>query len=132
MVHVQGEVAHAEDLKEEIQGRQVDEAEEKQPEGTEIKCEQSIQEDDWQRLLAESLAEVLRDVVGRDDDAVAVFLAQTLHQQLELWCGFLLGLGIANVAFLEPTLIPGRLCCHLIEDLLLAARGVELAALLSL
>ena len=48
MVDVPSEESHAEDLEEEIEGGQVDETEEEQPEGTEIECEQSIPEDDWQ------------------------------------------------------------------------------------
>ena len=121
VVDVPSEEAHAEDLEEEIESRQVDETEEEQPEGTEVEGEQSVQEDDWQRLLTEGLAEILRDIVGRDGCTVAVFLTQTLHQLLELWRGLLLGQGIAHIGLLEPALIPRCLCCHLIEDLLLAA-----------
>ena len=46
VVDVPGEEPHDEDLEEEIEGGQVDQAEEEEPEGTEVEREQSVPEDD--------------------------------------------------------------------------------------
>ena len=67
MVHVPGEEAHGEDFEEEIHGGQIDQTEEEEPEGTEVECEQAVQEDNGQRLLTERLAQLCGDVAGHED-----------------------------------------------------------------
>ena len=128
MVHVPGEEAHGEDFEEEIHGGQIDQTEEEEPEGTEVECEQAVQEDNGQRLLTERLAQLCGDVAGMR----TVFLMQTCHEALELGRGLLLGFGVAHVVFLEPAIDPGGVCRHLVKNLLLAAGIVEFTSLLSL
>ena len=126
-IHIQVEQSHTRNLPYEIQYGHVNQTEQEEPERTEIEGQQTIPLDDRQRVATELIANLLGYLVG-----TAELLAQTGHQALELRSSGLLFLSVADVRLLEITLIPGCRGVHLVVDLLLALRIVELSTFLTL
>ena len=127
-VDIEIEQSHAHNLPEEIHDGNVEQAEQEEPEGAEIEGQQSVPENDGQRLVVELLADTLRNVFRSTE-----LLTQLLHQALELGSRLLLFLGVVDVRLLEVALRPlVSLGGHLVVDFLLALGIVELGALFAL
>ena len=127
-VDIEIEQSHAHNLPEEIHDGNVEQTEQEEPEGAEIESQQSVPEDDGQRLVVELLADTLRDIFRSTE-----FLAELLHQALELGSHLLLFLRVVDVRLLEVTLRPlVSLGGHLVVDFLLTLGIVELCPLFTL
>ena len=127
-VDVEVEQAHADKFPKEMDGGHVEQTEQEEPELAEVERQQAVPEDDGQRTVVELLADAGRYGVQR-----AVLAAQRLQQALKLRGDLLLLAGVVDVRLLEVTLGPAvGLGRHLVVQLLLPLRRIELAALLAL
>ena len=91
-VNIDGQQPHADNLKDEVAGRNVEQAEKEEPEAAEIECQQTVPEDDRPRLAEKLLAHALRDGIGP-----AILLAQGGQQVLEPRRHGLLLLGVVDI-----------------------------------
>ena len=99
MVDVPCQQTHGKNLKEEVASRNVQQAEQKEPEGAEVKRQQTIPCNDGTRLAKELLTYLVGHVVR-----AAKLLAQFGQKVLELRCDLFLLLGIVDIRLLEIAL----------------------------
>ena len=120
------EQSHTYNLPYEIHNGHVEQTKQEQPKRTEVESQQTVPFDNGQGSIMELLTHRFRYIVRS-----AELLADFLHQTLELRCGSLLLLGIVDVSLLEITLHGWCFIRHLVVNLLLTLRVIQLGPLLT-